>query len=60
MTEKTHNQKTRARITEALKGESLYVNGTKVPLLGENTRRIILDCNDCAIAEIQPGYNIIK
>ena len=60
MTEKTHNQKTRSRITEALKRESLYVNGIKVPLLGENTRRIILDCNDCVVAEIQPGYNIIK
>lgn len=59
-TEKTHNQKIKASVTKELMAHNIEINGVMVPLLGKDSKTLLLECNDCAVSEIKPDYNIKK
>lgn len=51
-----HNKKLKSRLNEKLEKERMDIDGILIPLLGKQTKQIVLDCNDGKISDVTPFF----
>ncbi len=55
---KEHNRKVKKEITHTLERAMISISGVRIPLLSQNTERIIFECNEGKVASIKPFFKI--
>ena len=51
-----HNKKLKSALSEMLKNISVDIDGLRVPLLGKQTKQIVIDCNEGKVSDVTPVF----